>query len=240
VRASALGALLVLLVPGSAFAGGARILLTGVYAPETQGFDEARTFVEYAEEGSLAASYSMDPGFGGELGVEYDFVPRFGMRASLSYTRRSGDGSFEARLPHPLYLGSHRIVAGTVDALEYDEAVGNVDLVLILGDGPVQVSLLAGVAVFRVDAKLLGELRKNESYPYDAVEVTELTRRRLRDTPVGYGGAVGVDFRLSRRFALGVQARYNRAQARLSASSEDTITFDAGGLLAGFGLRLLF
>jgi hypothetical protein len=240
VRRAALAAVLLLSVPAGADAGGARILLTGVYTPETLGFGESRTFVENAEEGALEASYSMDRGFGGEIGVEYDFVPRFGIRASLSFARRNGEGTFEARLPHPLYLDHDRIVAGSAGGLEYDEAIGNVELVLILGNGPVQVSILGGVAVFRVDAKLLGDVQRNESYPYDTVELTGVTRRRLRDTPVGYGGAVAVDFRLSRHFALGVQARYSRARAELSASSDDTIAFDAGGLHAGFGLRLLF
>lgn len=240
MRHASLAALALLSWAGSARAGGARILLTGVYTPETVAFTESRTFVEYAEEGSLDASYTMKRGFGGELGVEYDFVPRFGIRASLSLTRRTGEASYQARLPHPLYLDSDRLVAGSASGLEYDEAVGSLDLVLILGGGPVQVSLLGGVAVFRVDANLVGDLQRNETYPYDAVEVTGVTRRSLRDTPVGYGGAVGLDWRLSNRFGLGAQARYSRARARLSSSSEATIAFDAGGLQAGLGLRLLF
>lgn len=240
MRHASLAALALLSWTGSASAGGARVLLTGVYTPETVAFAESRTFVEYAEEGSLDASYTMDRGFGGELGVEYDFVPRFGIRASLSFARRTGDGSYEARLPHPLYLDSPRVVAGSAGGLEYDEAVGSLDLVLILGNGPVQVSFLAGAAVFRVDAKLLGEVQRRESYPYDVVEVTGITTRRLQDTPIGYGGAVGVDWRLSKRFGLGAQARYSRARASLPTAEGQSIDLDAGGLQAGLGIRLLF
>jgi opacity protein-like surface antigen len=240
VNRAALALLASICCAASANAGGARILLTGVYAPEALGFEESRTFVEYAEEGSFEASYTMKPGFGGELGVEYDFIPRLGLRASLSFARRQGDGSYEARLPHPLYLDHDRLAAGRVSGLEYDQAIGSLDLVLILGGGPVQVSILGGVAVFRVDAKLAGEFQKTEAYPYDVVEITGVGRRRLRDTPVGYGAALGVDWRLSRRFGLGAQARYSRARARLLTSSEDSITLDAGGLQVGLGLRLLF
>jgi hypothetical protein len=240
VRHASLAALALVSWADGASAGGARILLTGVYAPETVAFAQSRTFVEYAEEGLMDASYAMQPGFGGELGVEYDFVPRFGIRASLSFARRTGDATYEARLPHPLYLDSHRIVAGAAGGLQYDEAVGSLDLVLILGNGPVQVSLLAGAAVFRVDARVLGDVDKDESYPYDTVEVTGVTTRRIQDTPVGYGGALGLDWRLSRRFGLGAQARYSRARAKLPLPEGQSIDLDAGGLQAGLGIRLLF
>jgi Outer membrane protein beta-barrel domain len=240
VRRAAPCALALLLLAPVAWAGNARILVTGTYAPETLDFAESRTFVEYAEEGSLQAGYTTKHGFGGELGVEYDFIPRFGLRASLSYLSREQHASFQARLPHPLYLDHPRTVSGTVGGQDYREAVGSLDLVLILGNGPVQVSLLAGAAVFRVDAALLGDVSKNEEYPYDSVEITGVTTRRLRDIPVGYGGAVGIDWRLGRHFGLGAQARYSRAQARLEVSDQETITFDAGGLQVGFGLRLLF
>jgi hypothetical protein len=223
-----------------ASAGSARILLSGVYTPETLAFGESRTFVEYAEEGSLEAGYTMKRGFGGELGVEYDFIRQLGVRASLSYVPRKADARFEARLPHPLYLDHGRVVAGSEGGLQYREAMGSVDVVLILGGGPVQVSLLAGAAFFRVDAEVVGEVSRNEVYPYDSVEITGVTTRRLRDTPVGYGGAVGLDWRLSGHLGLGAQARYSRARARLAVSDQETIAFDAGGLQAGLGIRLLF
>lgn len=240
MRLAGLGVLALLCGSASASAGGARILLTGVYAPETLGFAESRSFVEYAEPGSIEASYTMQGGFGGELGVEYDFTRHLGLRASLSYTMRRGDARYEARLPHPLYLDRDRLVDGSAGGLEYREAIGSVDLVLLLGNGPVQVSVLGGAAFFRVDAEALGEIQRTEAYPYDTVEVTGVSTRRLRDTPIGYGAALGLDWRLSHRFALGAQARYSRAQAKLSASEGDTIAFDAGGLQAGVGLRLLF
>jgi len=240
VRAAGLLASALLCAAAGASAGEARILLTGVFAPELLRLSESRSFVEYAEQGSLRASYPMRHGFGGELGVEYDVTRRFGMRASVSYARRLGDGRYEARLPHPLYLDRDRLVNGSVGGLEYREAALSLDVVLILGSGPVQVSLLGGGAFFRVDAEVAGEIRKTEAYPYDTVELRGLGTRRLGASPIGYGGAVGLDWRLSRHFGLGAQARYNRARARLRASEDETIAFDAGGLQAGLGLRVIF
>lgn len=235
-----LALLALLLVPGEASAGGARILLSGVALPEVLRFEETRSFTEYAETGSLQASYRKRAGFGGELGLEYDFTPHLGLRGSLSYVRRTGSASYAARLPHPLYLDRHRLASGEAGGLDQREAMGNLDLVLILGDGAFRVSLLGGVAFFRVDATLLADVQKRESYPYDDVEITGVTSRRLTDTPIGYAGGLGLDWRLGRRFGLGLQARYARARVRLGVSEGDTVVFDAGGLQAAFGVRLWF
>jgi hypothetical protein len=240
LKALGLAGLLLLWGPGSAAAGGARVLLTGVYAPETLRFAATRAFTEYAEAGSLEASQRSKPGFGGELGLEYDFTAHIGVRGSLAYVRRLGDARYEARLPHPLYLDQHRLVSGSAGGLDRREATLSLELVAILGSGPVQVSLLGGGAFFQVDVSVVGDLQKREAYPYDSVDVTGLSSRRLQDRPIGYTAAVGLDWRIGGHFGLGLQGRYSRARVRLQEPEGDSLAFNAGGLQAGFGLRLLF
>jgi opacity protein-like surface antigen len=223
----------------SAFAGEARLLLTGLYAPATLRFSESRSFVEYAEPASLEASLSMKSGFGVELGGEYDFTSHVGLRLSLSGARRSGAGRYEARLPHPLYLDRDRVAEASLPGLQYQASAASLDAVLLLGEGKLRVSLLAGTGPMRVEADVVGELHAMETYPYDSVDVSA-SKLRLHATPFEYGGALGLDCDFGHHLGVGAQARYSHTRASLRPPAGAPIDLDAGGLQVGVGLRFRF
>jgi hypothetical protein len=239
VRRPAWAAAALLCATSSASAGEARLLLTGLYAPATLRFSESRSFVEYAEPASLEASFAMNNSFGVELAGEYDFTSHFGLRLSLSGARRSGAGHYEARVPHPLYLDRDRVAEASLPGLEYQAAAARLDAVLLLGEGRVRVSLLAGGGPMRVEADVVGELHAMETYPYDSVDVSA-SKQRLHATPFEYGGALGLDCSLGRHLGVGAQARYSHTRATLRPPEGMPIDLDAGGLQAGVGLRFRF
>ncbi len=215
-----------------------KLLLDGVYAFKTD-YSESRSFQEFVEDGSLDVDYVNDagPGFMGAL--QWDFVPRFGLRMAFSSVKKDGAASFEGRFPHPLYFDRPRSVSGQIAATSYKETAGHLDLVFSASAGRLDFSLFAGASQTKVEADLAGSPAKNEVYPFDEVSVT-IDRVRLSDKPTGWNGGAGLDFRFTDHVAFGAQFFYSAAKAKLVSPAGGTIEIDAGGPQVTAGLRLLF
>lgn len=215
-----------------------KLFLDGVYAFKID-YSEARSFDEFAETGSLNVDYTNDagPGFAGAL--QFNFTPRFGLRAGASFVSRDGQARFSASLPHPLYFNQPRSAEGDISGLSYKETAIDVDLVVGGQSGKLDFNLFAGGSSVKVEADLVGGLQKTEVYPYDEVEVT-LPTASASDSPFGFNVGAGLDYRFSDRVAFGAQFVYRSAKAKLEAADGATIEVDAGGPQVSAGLRFMF
>jgi opacity protein-like surface antigen len=218
----------------------ARVFLNGSFAPTSLDFAETRTFTEFAEEGKIDLRYQSDPGPGGELGLQYFFARHFGLGTSFYLSKRDGKASYDASLPHPLYLARPRKATGDVPGLSYKENAALVDLIVRTGSSPLELMLAGGVSFFKVEADLVERIAYTQQYPYDSVTVTGVPTSKFSDSPIGWNVSGSVDYRIGRRFGLGVQARFSRAKAKLIPVTGQTVEIDAGGLQLGGGLRLYF
>jgi opacity protein-like surface antigen len=203
-------------------------------------FDETRTFEEFVEQGSLSNHYSYDTGFGVYGGIQYDFVPRFGLRAAFSYVKRNGSARFEGQFPHPLFFERPREASGELSDLSHGETSGHLDLVYTAHAGAVDISLFAGGSIMQVESDLIGVIEKTETYPYDTVEVTGATTITVSDSPFGFNVGAGIDFRVSDSVGLGAQFFFSRAVAKLEPTPGSTFEFDAGGGHVTAGVRIKF
>lgn len=218
-----------------------RLILNGAFAASSLEFDEARTFTEFAEEGSLRASYKGDPGPGFEAGLQYNFMKSLGLLASFSLVDRDETASFDAALPHPLYLDRDRQARGDVTGLSYKEQAVHLDLVFTGSTGSLDVNLFAGATLFKVESALIDQIRYTHSYPYDNVTVSSpVPTRIVEDSPVGFNIGASLDYRLGGSFGLGAQVRFSRGTAELAPVAGQTLSIDAGGLQVGGGLRIFF
>lgn len=215
-----------------------KLLLDGLYAFKLD-YNESRSIEEFAETGSLDVDYANEagPGFGGAL--QFNFTPRFGIRAAGTYVKRDGTASFDASLPHPLYFNQPRSASGELSGLAYKETSGHLDLVLSGRSGRLDFSVFAGGSVIKVEADLVGGLEKTEVYPFDEVDVT-LRAAPVSDSPIGFNAGAGIDYRFSDRVGFGAQFFYSRAKAKLAAADGATIEVDAGGPHVSAGLRFMF
>lgn len=230
------------LAAGSASAQSAdtrlKLFLDGVYAFKID-YSESRSFNEFAETGSLRLDYSNDagPGFAGAL--QFNFTPRFGVRAGGSFVSRDGSARFSASLPHPLYFNQPRTAEGDIRSLSYKETSIDLDLVVGGSSGRLDFNLFAGGSAVRVEADLAGALQKTEAYPFDEVEV-RLPTTSVSDSPFGFNVGAGLDYRFSGRVAFGAQFVYRSAKAKLETAAGNTIDVDAGGPQVTAGLRFMF
>ncbi len=215
-----------------------KLLVDGVYGMKID-YAESRSFQEFAETGSLDVDYSNDagPGFMGAL--QFDFVPRFGIRVGFSAVKKDGAATYEGSFPHPLYFNRARSVSGEIAGTEYKETAVHLDAVFTAPAGRLDFSLFAGASRTKVEADLAGNVNKNEVYPFDEVSVS-LVGFGASDTPIGFNGGAGLDFRFSDHLAFGAQFFYSSAKAKLVSPAGGTIEIDAGGSHATAGLRILF
>lgn len=228
--------------PGFEGSGNSRfkLIVNGAFGVTKLDFSGTRRFTEFAEEGQVRSDYSADAGPGFEAGLSYRFSSHLGVALSGSYLTRDSSAGFQADLPHPLYLGKDRVVTSNADGLSYSEMAGHLDLVLSGRSGSWDFSLFAGPSLFKVKADLLEPPTYTHAYPFDTVTVTAVPTSSADDMAFGFNAGAGIDLRLSDKFAIGVQGRFSRGQAKLPTGTSDEVEVDAGGLQVGAGIRVHF
>jgi opacity protein-like surface antigen len=219
-----------------------RVILNGAFAAAPLEYTESRQFREFAETGTLEASYKEDPGAGLDLGVQYNVMSHLGVSASFSVAKRNGGVSYSAGLPHPLYLNRARQASGDADGFEYQENAGHLDLVARASFGAFEGSAFAGVTRFSVKTDLVDSVQYSHSYPYDSVTITAVPKKTFSNSPTGFNVGGRLDYGLGRNkhFGVGVQLRFSRARVVLAPTEGNGVAFDAGGLQLAAGARLFF
>jgi hypothetical protein len=216
----------------SAFVGGA--LATG-----QAGFQAERRFTEFAEEGRLDADYSRGVGPAFDLGLEYALRPGLGIGLHFNAASRDASSTYDASLPHPLFLARPREVAGDVDGLSYTERALHLDLAYRGGTGRLRYGVFAGPSYASVRAELVERVQYQQAYPFDAVQVTGVARSSQSGSGFGFNVGAEVDYRVGGHAAAALLFRYYKVSPDLQDSA-GTVEIDAGGLQIGAGLRFFF
>jgi len=216
----------------TAFAGGA--LVTG-----GPGFAGQRRFTEFAEEGHIDADYSRGTGPAFEIGLEYALGDRFGVAASLNLVGGGTSTTYDAALPHPLYLGRPRRATGALDGLSYGERTLHLALTYRRPRGRFRYGAFAGPSYGSVRVELLDRVQYQQSFPFDEVQVTGVPPVAHRGGGFGYNLGAELDYRLGPRLDAVLRLRYHRLGPDLPETA-GTVDIDAGGLQVGAGLGLSF
>jgi hypothetical protein len=222
-----------------------RLVLNGIYNTSKPTFSDTRTFTEYAETATVTADYAVDAGFGGDVGLQVSFYKGLGVLVGYSATSRDVTGSFDASLPHPLFLNRPRSLEGEFSGFKYKEGAVYADLAYVGGKpgAHLEWTIFAGASFFQVEVDLLERAVYDQTYPYDSVTLREAQATTVKESPVGFnvGGRLDYRFGKSRRFGAGILARYSVATVTASASEDATaVEFDAGGFEVGAGIRVYF
>lgn len=225
---------------GGARAGDFTLAVQGAFAPTGYDFDSSRTFTEFAEEGSIDAAYDSGKGPGFEAGITWNFKPNLGVALSGGLVQRDASATFQASLPHPLFLNQDREAEGTVEDLDLTETTGHLDLVYTGRSGSLDFSVFAGPSFFSVKADVLGQPTYSHAYPYDEVTNVNPARTSTDATGFGFNVGAGIAYRFSSSVGFGIQGRFSRAAIELEPASGETVELDAGGLTVAAGLRIYF
>jgi hypothetical protein len=218
-----------------------------MFLPQQVSITEARDYPDPlqtppVEAVALTAEHKYDPGLGLDLGVEARLFGPLGIALAYSSAARTGNATYQASLPHPLYLKRPRRVEGEDTGYARNESVVHVSLAASPLRGRATVTLSAGLSLFKVEADMIQTIEYQQRYPYEDADVT-LTppkKQRLKDSPTGFHAGATLDYGLIRHLAVGAGVRYSQAKARLNTSSGSVIETDVGGLELRGTLRLFF
>lgn len=216
-----------------------KLLLGGGYQLGSPDFDQTLSIDQFQEKATIATNYSADKAPGLDVGIQWNAFRSIGFSASGTLYDRDLAGTYNASFPHPFFFNQPRTATGDI-AGKLKETAGHLNLVVFGKSGSLDLSAWGGVSLFKVEADLLQNVVYSQQYPYDTVTVTSVPVGKAKDSPIGFNVGASVDYRFSRSIGLGIQGRFARAKAKLTAGSNPTVEVDAGGLQVGGGLRIYF
>lgn len=229
--------------PGAPAATRVRLVLDAVLLPSSLAYSSVSTPIEYAEPSSIRSSYEAGTGFGPGVALQVSLHGGLGLLAGYTRVHRDVTGTLDVSRPHPLYLDRPRTAAAELSGYGYSESGIDLDLAYARSAGSLDWALFAGVTLFSVEADLLAAPSFDERYPYDELTITSTTATAVDDSATGFnvGGRLDYRFGASRRFGLGITARYSSASVGLVAGpSASETSLDVGGLSLGGGVRIYF
>lgn len=198
-------------------------------------------FTEFAEQGNLHAEY---PGSNGPLfdaNVRFRIAGRFAIGGGVSLISLREPADLNARLPHPLRLRRHRVVAAASPTLQRREMMVNVHAAWVMPVAPsVDITVFAGPTMIALTQELVDRVEYDHTYPYTSVSVTGAARAPRSGSTVGLGAGIDVAYYVSGRIGLGGTVQFNRASIALDSAGDGTLTVATGGLQATGGVRFRF
>jgi hypothetical protein len=173
-------------------------------------------------------------------GVVFRLIGPIGMGFDLSVVTHDTDAGVTASVPHPFFFRQPRNIEGTTPATRR-EVAGHIQAVYLVPGPRLDVMIFGGPSLFSVRQTLVTDVVYSESFPFDTATFSSAqTATSTSKTAIGFNAGVDVTWKFSRNVGVGGMARFARAQATLNATNNAAMKVDAGGLLAGGGIRLAF
>ncbi len=220
-----------------------RVVVNAAFWPGGPNYSDTQTFPEYAETTTIHASYDAGSAFGPDLAVQVSLHRGLGALVGYSHSSRDVAGTVNVSRPHPLYLDKPRTATADTSGYKLAEGAVYVDLAYVRPAGRLEWAVFAGLALFQVEADLLGKPTYTDVYPYDDLVIASTPSTRVKESPAGFnvGGRLDYRFGSAKRFGAGVQALYATASVKVKGTPESTeAAFDAGGFSVGAGVRVYF
>ena len=237
-------ALLALAAPSAADAQTRRhqfqVSINGGVQAAGESFNDRLEFERFTETATADMDHAFDPGlmFDGSVGIT--FRNAFGAALAVSRFTRDGSARIDARIPHPFFDDRPRAISGEQSGVTRAETSVHAQATYTIDPrGPLRVVLSGGPSFVNAEQELVTELRYSESYPFDEATFVTAGTRRSKASGIGFNAGADVTWMIGRTVGIGGLLRFTRASVDLESESR-TIPLQAGGLLAGAGLRLLF
>jgi hypothetical protein len=211
------------------------ISVNGGWQASTTAFDDARSFELNAETARFTADYEVRSA----PAIDASGFVRLwrGLAAGVGVTRFSDDGDIAVAgtLPHPFFFNRDRAISGTAAGTREETAVHLQAAYVIPAGRKLQIVVFGGPSFFTVKQSVVTDIGYSDRFPFDEATYTGAEVETESESKTGFtvGGDVGYYF--SRHVGVGGFVRVARATVTFSLGE-----VDAGGLVAGGGVRLKF
>ena len=158
---------------------------------------------------------------------------------SVDHTRSQPLATVDAEIPHPFYFNQPRTLSGTTSLDRTDLMVHIAAMALLPFSPRVQATVFGGPTWFQVKPQVIKEIGITETYPYDTVSLSTVTRDRKTVSQWGYHAGADLSYFFSTYVGLQGMVRYSTANASLDNNGLRS-DLKLGGLHAGVGLRVRY
>jgi opacity protein-like surface antigen len=175
-------------------------------------------------------------------------TPYLGVGAGLSRLTYKDPASFEATIPHPLFLSVPATAAAeTGRSLRRRETALHAIVTLVpVRTRLVEVRLFGGPSLFWYAAEMIAQAVYDQAFdavsPEQTITITGFTSDTMRDRTFGFHLGGDVTYYIRPRFGVGAGLRYSRAIATLQNEPLSRLPQDVriGGRLGFVGVRIRF
>lgn len=191
----------------------------------------------YAEQARVTMHYVPPSGVAVEGGVGVRVWKNLALGATVSVFSKSTPVTVDGTVPHPLYLHRDRSISGNFSAARQEAAV-HVQATWVVPSGRhVMVALSGGPSYFKMSQDMADGVNLSTVYPYDTTDVTGARTSRVSKGGLGFNAGADVAYYFSRLVGVGGFVRFSQATLTFPTPG-DSAKAKAGGLQAGFGVRL--
>ena len=217
--------------------------------PFTDGF----TFDVNRERGNTDTRYPVEGGPAVDAGVAFRLWQGLAAGVSVTSFTRDVDAEISSRLPHPFFFSRHRELEGITQASRTERAIHAQALYRLPLSKTLAVWLFGGPSFVRVeqdvvapapDPSLAAGVRYDEAFPYDAVTFRSANVVQVNGSATGFHAGADAAWMFNRHVGIGAIVRYTAVTVDVdlppSGAGARRKSLDAGGALAGGGIRIAF
>ena len=218
------------------------LAISGGSQTSTTEFDDRFDFELYKETATTRVQYPVEGGFLFDVGGGVRLWRGLGAGLAVSTFAVDGSASTSTSLPHPFFLNQPRQVDGDADQMRREETGIHVQAQYSIPlSRRLQLTLMAGPSILRVNQTLVSSVNYSQEYPYDTATFTGVERRTADGSAGGFNAGADVRWLISRHVGVGAMVRVTRAEIDLDpGDNREAVTVDAGGTHVAAGLRFTF
>lgn len=211
------------------------------YQPTSTRFEDGFMPNLHEESGSTDVAYPIESGAIVDAGAAVRLWRGLGAGVAVSRFSHEGVAPTRSLVPHPFFFRRFREVIGDARGIERNEMAVHLQAQYALPPaGPVQVVVMGGPSVLRVEQTIVTRVNYTEEYPYDEAAFSGADTRRVDGSAAGFNVGADVRWMVTRHVGAGVLVRYTRATIDLAVADTRAREVEAGGAHIAAGVRLAF
>ncbi len=217
-----------------------QIFVHGSYQPTARTFEVGSSSTQFLELGSTRGTYSGGTGTAFEFGGAFALTTKFALLGSLEAVKVGHDANLDVSVPHPLFFDRPRTASMAVDGLEHSELAVHLGFAYRIAVARVEIDLFVGPSIFSTETEVIEEAISASEYPFDDLSLTGASRVTMKDIAIGFNTGAGIAYYVTESIGVSFMARFSQAAIEVMPDGSEAVSFTAGGLRAGGGIRFRF
>jgi Outer membrane protein beta-barrel domain len=215
--------------------------VNGAYQTRTTNFQETATIRINVEDAPFTTAYTVDSGPALDASVGVLITSHVGLGVGFTRYSQPTDAVLTASVPHPFFFNRPRTVAGNVFDLQREELALHAQARYVWPVTPrFRVAGFGGPSFFKVSQDVVTNFTYTESYPYDEATFQSAVTAPTKKYGIGYNAGGDATYFITRRIGAGFSVTYTHATVKVPTAGGRRVEVDAGGVIAGGGVRLRF